>query len=161
MSDATTATATKNDIELLNRSLGGEYFGIAAYQAALGTGLLEDTVRAVAEKFQGDHKQHAQRIQEAITGLGGDPIQTKTWEEYASEFPPPPLKTQADVLEYAASLEKSGAVASVASVAKFSSPELSLLAASIAGVEAMHWSALLGALGENPVPISFIPSPTE
>ncbi len=156
-----TPTDTKKDIEILNGSLGGEYFGIAAYQAAAGTGLLEDAVRAVAEKFQGDHRQHAQRIQEAITALGGDPIKTKTWEEYASEFPPPPLKTQADILHYAASLEQSGAVASVASVAQFSSPELSLLAASIAGVEAMHWSALLGAMGENPVPVSFIPPPTE
>ena len=161
MSDATTGTDTKQDIEILNRSLGGEYFGIAAYQAAMGTGLLEDGVRAVAEKFQGDHKQHAQRIQEAIIGLGGDPIETKTWEQYAAEFPPPPLKTQGDVLNYAVSLERSAAVASVASVAKFSSSELALLAASIAGVEAMHWSALLGALGENPVPVSFIPPPIE
>jgi ferritin-like protein len=161
MSHATTATDTKKDIEILNRSLGGEYFGIAAYQAAVGTGLLEDGVRAVAEKFQGDHRQHAQRIQEAIVSLGGDPIETKTWEEMASEFPPPPLKTQEDVLHYAVSLERSGAIASVASVAELSSPELSQLAASIAGVEAMHWSALLGALGENPVPVSFIPSPSD
>ena len=55
--------------------------------------------------------------------------------------------------------EKSAASASAASVAQFSSPKLALLAASIAGVEAMHWSALLGALGENPVPVSFIPMP--
>ena len=53
---------SKKDIEILNSSLGGEYFGFAAYQAAIGTGLLEDGVRAVAEKFQGDHKQHARRI---------------------------------------------------------------------------------------------------
>jgi len=65
------------------------------------------------------------------------------------------------VLGYAASLEKSGAIGSVASVAQFSAPELAGLAASIAGVEAMHWSALLGALGENPVPVSFIPPPTD
>ncbi len=70
MSDGTTGTDAKKDIEILNRSLGGEYFGIAAYQAAMGTGLLEDGVRAVAENFQGDHRQHAQRIQEAIIGLG-------------------------------------------------------------------------------------------
>ena len=152
---------TKSDIEILNQSLGGEYFGIAAYEAAMGTGLLEEEVRGVAEKFQGDHKQHAQRIQEAIVGLGGDPIKAKTWEAYASEFPPPPLKSQADVLRYAASLENGAASASVASVAKFSSPDLAMLAASIAGVEAMHWSALLGALGENPVPVSFIPLPSE
>ena len=161
MSHASTDTDTRNDIEILNRSLSGEYFGIAAYQAAMGTGLLEDEVHAVAEQFQGDHRQHAQHIQKAITELGGNPIETKTWEQFASEFPPPPLETQADVLRYAASLEESGAIASVASVAKLASPELSLLAASIAGVEAMHWSVLLGALGENPVPVSFIPSPTE
>ncbi len=151
----------KSDIKILNDSLGGEYFGIAAYEAAMGSGLLEDGVRDVAEKFQGDHRQHAQRIQEAIIDLGGEPIKAKTWEQYASEFPPPPLKSQADVLRYAVSLEKSAAIASVASVAELSSPELSLLAASIAGVEAMHWSALLEALGENPVPVSFIPLPSE
>jgi ferritin-like protein len=152
---------SKRDIDILNGSLGGEYFGIAAYEAAMGTGLLEEGVREVAEKFQEDHRQHAQRIREAILGLGGDPIEAKTWEAYASEFPPPPLKSQEDVLRYAASLENSGASASVASVARFSSPELCLLAARIAGVEAMHWSALLGVLGENPVPVSFIPLPEE
>ena len=149
----------KRDIEILNRSLAGEYFGIAAYDAALGSGVLEEGPRGVAEKFQDDHRQHAQRIQDTIVGIGGDPIKSKTWEAYASEFPPPPLKSQTDVLRYAASLEESGAIGSVASVAELSSPELASLAASIAGVEAMHWSALLGALGENPVPVSFIPPP--
>ena len=152
---------TKKDIEILNASLGGEYFGIAAYAAAMGTGLLEEGVSAVAEKFQDDHRQHAQRIQEAIIALGGDPIETKTWEEYAAAYPPPPLTSQADIIRYAASLEQSGASATVASVGEFSSPELARLAASIAGVEAMHWSALLGALGEDPVPVSFIALPSE
>ena len=151
----------KRDIEILNESLGGEYFGIAAYDAAMGTGLLEEGVSAVAKQFQEDHRRHAERIQEAIDRLGGDPIEAKSWEAYASEYPPPPLKNQADVLRYAASLEKSGASGSVAAVAKYSSPDLALLAASIAGVESMHWSTLLGALGENPVPVSFIPLPGE
>ena len=48
-------TDTKRDIEILNGSLGGEYFGIAAYDAAIGTGLLEDGVRDVAKSFQADH----------------------------------------------------------------------------------------------------------
>ncbi len=152
---------SKRDIEILNDHLAGEYFGIAAYDAAMGSGLLEQGVRDVAKQFQEDHRHHAQRILEAITGLRGDPIEAKTWETYASEFPPPSLESQADVLRYAASLEKSGASASAASVAKLSSPELALLIASIAGVEAMHWSTLLGALGENPVPVSFIPLPNE
>ena len=61
---------TKSDLEILNASLGGEYFGIAAYDAAMGTGLLEPGVRDVAQNFQDDHRQHAQRIQEAIDGSG-------------------------------------------------------------------------------------------
>ena len=155
----TVTTDTQKDIDLLNASLGGEYFGIAAYDAAMGSGLLEDGVRAVAQKFQNDHKEHAQRFQTAITKLGGEPVRTKTWDQYASEYPPPPLESQADILRYAASLEESGASASIASVGEFSSPDLARMAASIAGVEAMHWSVLLGALGEDPVPVSAIPLP--
>ena len=152
---------TTNDIKILNASLGGEYFGVAAYQAAMGTGLLEDGVREIAEKFQGDHKQHAQRIHEAIAGLGGDPVESKSSEQYASEFPPPPLNSQVDILRYAASLEGSGASATIASVGDLSCPDLIQLASSIAGVEAMHWSVLLGALGEDPAPVSFIPKLTK
>ena len=77
MSRETTGTDTKKDIEILNRSLGGEYFGITAYQAAMGTGLLEDGVRAVAAKFQGDHKQHAKSIEEAIVRSWGRPDQNE------------------------------------------------------------------------------------
>ena len=87
------------------RFAGGEYFGIAAYEAAMEPACSSLAFAAVAEKFQGDHKQHAQRIHEAILGLGGVPIETKTWDQYASEFPPPPLTSQDDILRYAASLE--------------------------------------------------------
>lgn len=155
--DSYTPRNTQKDVQILNASLGGEYFGIAAYEAAIGSGLLESGVREVAEKFQADHLQHARRIREAILELGDDPIESKTWDQYAAEFPPPPLESQVDVLRYAAYLEKSGAVETVKTVSEFSSSELAQLAASIAGVEAMHWSVLLGALGENPSPVTFIP----
>jgi len=151
---------TQKDVDLLNASLGGEYFGIAAYDAAMGSGLLEDGVRAVAQKFQNDHKEHAERFQAAVIDLGGEPARSKSWDEYAAEFPPPPLENQADILRYAATLEESGASASVASIGEFSSPALAQMVASIAGVEAMHWSVLLGALGDDPVPVSTIPLPS-
>lgn len=156
-----TQTSAASDTEILNGSLRGEYFGIAAYQAAIESGLLEDAVRRVAEQFQADHTQHARRYKEAIQRLAGLPIEPDSWEQYASESPPPPLKSQEDVLRYAAYLERSGASATLATVSKLSSRELAELAASIAGVEAMHWAVLLGALGENPVPVSFIPLPAE
>lgn len=152
---------TMRNIDVLNAELGGEYFGIAAYDAALESGLLDAAVSEVAKKFQSDHKEHAQRLREEIIGAGGDPVESRTWEQYASDYPPPPLESQVDVLRYAASLEKGGASAAVAAVGKLSSPEAAQLVASIAGAEAMHWSVLLGALGENPAPVSFIPLPEQ
>ena len=41
----------KKDLELLNGSLNGEYFGIAAYQAALDSGLLTEGVKSVNSKI--------------------------------------------------------------------------------------------------------------
>src|SRR5262249_27844953 len=59
------------DVDVLNQGLQGEYFGIAAYDAALGTKLLSDKVAVVARGFQADHRAHAQASREAIDGLGG------------------------------------------------------------------------------------------
>ena len=62
------------------------------------------------------------------------------------------------MLRYAAYLESSAAGADVLAVSQLNSPEFRRLVASIAGVEAMHWAVLRGALGENPVPEAFIPT---
>jgi hypothetical protein len=95
-----------HDIDVLNQGLQGEYFGIAAYDAALGTKLLSDKVAGVARQFQADHRAHAQAIREAIERLGGRSDAPKTWAEYAAKYPPPKLTSEADVLRYAASLER-------------------------------------------------------
>ncbi len=147
----------QNDLDLLNRSLSGEFFGIAAYQAALDSGLLEDGVADVAKKFQSDHNGHAELIRGLIEGMGGTPVQPLSAADYAKDYPP--LNSQEDILRYAVTLEKSAASGHLSTVAKFKNPELSETAASILGDEAMHWSVLLGALGENPVPVTFIPLP--
>ena len=147
----------QNDLDLLNRSLGGEYFGIAAYQAALDSGLLEDGVAQVAKKFQSDHSSHAELIRGLIEGNGGTPVEPLAAGDYAKDYPP--LGSQEDILRYAVTLEQSAASGHLSTVAQFKNPELAETAASISGDEAMHWSALLGALGENPVPVTFIPLP--
>lgn len=147
----------QNDLDLLNASLAGEYFGIAAYQAALNSGLLEDKVAAVAKQFQSDHMGHAAKLCELIVGLGGTAIEPLSDAEYAKEYPP--LASQEDILRYAVTLEQSAASGHLSTVAKFNDNKLAELAASISGDEAMHWSVLLGALGENPVPVTFIPLP--
>ena len=106
------------DVDVLNQGLQGEYFGIAAYDAALGTKLLSDKVAVVARGFQADHRAHAQAIREAIERLGGRADAAKTWAEYAAQYPPPKLASEADVLRYAASLERSAAIADTKAVAR-------------------------------------------
>ena len=146
-----------HDVDLLNEGLQGEYFGITAYDAALGTGLLSAKVTTVAKGFQADHRAHAQAIREAIERLGGRSNAAKTWAEYAAQYPPPKLASEADVLRYAASLERSAAIADTKAVAMVQDPALRTLFARIGGVEAMHWALLRSTLGEPPIPDSLLP----
>ena len=145
------------DVDVLNEGLQGEYFGITAYGAALESGLLSDKAAAVARQFQADHRAHAQAIREAIERLGGQTSAAKTWKEYAAMYPPPKLANEGDVLRFAASVERSAAVADTKAVAKLRDPSLRTLFARIGGVEAMHWAVLRSTLGEPPIPDSFLP----
>ncbi len=147
-----------HDVDILNQGLQGEYFGVTTYDAALGSGLLSDKVAAVARHFQADHRAHAQAIREAIERLGGRADAPKTWKEYAAMYPPPELASEADVLRYAASLERSAAVADTKAVATLRDPALRTLFAQIGGVEAMHWALLLSTIGEPPIPGSLLPA---
>jgi Ferritin-like domain len=145
------------DVDVLNQGLQGEYFGITAYDAALESGLLSDRVAAVARQFQADHRAHAQAIGEAIERLGGRASAAKSWKEYAAMYPPPKLASEADVLRYAASLERGAAVADTKAVAELRDPALRTLFARIGGVESMHWALLRSTLGEPPILDSFLP----
>ena len=145
------------DVDVLNQGLQGEHFGIAAYDAALESKLLSDKVATVARQFQADHRAHARAIEEAIARLGGRADAPKTWAEYAAKYPPPKLASETDVLRYAASLERSAAIADTKAVAKLRDPALRTLFARIGGVESMHWALLRSALGEPPIPDSFLP----
>ena len=146
------------DLSILEAALAGEYFGVSAYDAALGLNVLSAGAAQVARNFQSDHRDHATRISDEICALGGQPPATKSWAEYAELYPPPALETEADVLRYAASLERSAAAADANALAELESPELRVLFARIGAVEAMHWAVLLQALGENPVPSSLLPA---
>ncbi len=147
-----------NDVDLLNQGLQGEYFAITAYDAALGSGLLSAKVATVAKAFQADHRAHAQAIGDAIERHRGRASAQKTWKEYAAMYPPPKLASEAEVLQYAASLERSAAVADTKFVAELHDPALRTLVARIGGVESMHWALLRSALGEPPIADSFLPA---
>lgn len=140
------------DVQILNTALGAELEAIAAYQLGAESKLLQKPVLDLAVTFQGHHKEHADVLASTVTKLGGKPVVAKA--KY--DFPVEQLKSQADVLKFAAKLEQGAVSAYLGAVPLFGNRDLSKAAASILGDEAMHWAILRQALGEAPVPSAFM-----
>jgi bacterioferritin (cytochrome b1) len=145
------AASASNDVQVLNTALGLEYEGIAAYRVGAESGLLTQPVLGVAVKFQDHHKKHADLLASTVKKLGGSPVMPKA----RYDFPTGNLKTQEDVLRFAAGLEQGAAQAYYGAVPVFANKDLSAAAASIMADEAMHWAVLRNALGEDPIPTPF------
>jgi len=149
---AANAKSVESDVRVLNTALGAELEAIAAYQVGAESGLLQKPVLDLAVTFQGHHKEHADLLSKTVAKLGGKPVAAKT--KYT--FPVETLKTQADVLRFAASLEKGAVSAYLGAIPVFDNRDLAKAAGSILGDEAMHWAILRNALGEAPVPSAFV-----
>lgn len=141
-----------NDVAILNTALAAELEAIAAYGVGAGSGLLKGAVLTLATTFQGHHKQHADVLAGTVVKLGGKAVTARA--NYT--FPVETLKTQNDVLRFAAGLEKGAVSAYLGAVPLFKDRELAKAAASILGDEAMHWAVLRQAVGEDPVPAAFV-----
>ena len=140
------------DIEILNRALAAEHRAIAAYQVGAESSLLGAAARDLALQFQGHHRAHAALLDKTVAQLGGRPVAAQS----AYAFPVESLHAEADVLRFAAGLERGAVSAYLAAVPEFGNRDLSHAAASILGDEAMHWAVLRHALGEAPVPMAFV-----
>jgi rubrerythrin len=143
-----------SDANILNTALGGEFGAVAAYQLAADSGLLQKPVLEIAMQFQGQHKAHADLLTKTVKTLGGTPAEQKKTADY--KFPVEKLKTQTEVLRFAAGLEQGAASGYLGMVPVLAHRDLAKAVASILGDEAMHWAILRQALGENPVPEPFI-----
>lgn len=144
--------AAESDLRILNTALGAELEAIAAYQVGAESGLLQKPVLDLAVSFQGHHKQHAELLAATIGKLGGRPVDGK--DKYA--FPVDTLKSQSDVLRFAAGLEKGAVSAYLGAIPLFGNRDLAKAAGSILGDEAMHWAVLRQAVGDVPVPDAFV-----
>jgi len=144
--------ATAGDAQILNTALGAELEAIAAYQLGAESKLLQKPTLGLALTFQGHHKEHAELLAKTVEKLGGKPVAAKA--KY--NFPVAQLKTQVDVLRFAAKLEQGAVSAYLSAVALFDNRDLAKAGASILGDEAMHWAILRQALGEVPVPSAFV-----
>jgi len=150
----TALTSNTDDIAILNAALALEFQAIAAYQLGAESNLLQKPVLDLALKFQGHHKAHADALAITIETIGGTAVATKTLAQYA--FPVDQLKSQADVIMFAAGLEKGAASTYLHALSSFHNKRLIKGAGSILGDETMHWAILQNALGLDPVPVAFI-----
>lgn len=139
------------DVQILNAALNAEREAIAAYQVGAESGLLKKDVLKTAVQFQGHHKAHADVLAATIQKLGG----TAGAAPAKYDFPVNKLKTQKDVLDFAAALERGAVTAYAGAIPKFGNRDLAYAAASILSDEAMHWAVLRHALGLDPVPGAF------
>lgn len=149
---AATAAGAATDVQILNTALGAELEAIAAYQVGAESGLLTPPVLSLAVTFQGHHKEHAALLSSTVEKLGGKAVAAKA--KY--NFPLEQLKSQGDVLQFAAQLEQGAVSAYLGAVPLFGNRDLAKAAASILGDEAMHWAVLRQALGQAPVPSAFM-----
>lgn len=97
---------TESDVRILNTALSAELEAIAAYAVGAGSGLLQKPALDLALQFQGHHKEHADALAKTVRKLGGTPAEAR--ERYV--FPTDKLKSQADVLGFAAGLERGEAI---------------------------------------------------
>jgi rubrerythrin len=144
------------DAAVLNTALALEHEGINAYTLGARSNLLEKSVLAVAVKFQDDHKAHRDRLISVLTILGATPVQEKTLAAYAQELEVEKLKSQADVLNFAAGLERGAVNAYLGIIPSFADRSLAKLAGQLAADETGHFIVLTQALGRTlPAPLSF------
>jgi rubrerythrin len=149
---AAAGAADPQDVLILNTALGAELEAIAAYQLGAQSNLLQKPVLDLAVTFQGHHKAHAAVLAKTVEQLGGKPVVAKASYNFSVDQ----LKSQADVLRFAAKLEQGAVSAYLGAVPMFGNRDLAKAAASILGDEAMHWAVLRQALGEAPVPAAFM-----
>ncbi len=145
-----TAEETSGDAQILNAAIALEHEGIAAYQIAATSGLLEPAVVDIGLAFQGHHKGHRDLLIEAVEALGGTAVEAHTLEDYATALDAASLTNQTDVLRLALRLETGAANAYLGLIPSLGN-DYHQIAARMAGDEAFHAAILANALGE-PIP---------
>jgi len=148
--------AAASDAGTLNTALALEHEGINAYTLGAQSNLLQKPVLALAVKFQDDHKAHRDRLIKVIRTLGATPVQEKSLAEYAKDLEVDKLKSQTDVLNFAAGLENGAVNAYLGIIPAFQDRQFAHLAGQLAADETEHFTLLSNALGRPlPAPFSF------
>lgn len=135
------------DVEVIQGALAGEHAGIAAYRIAGGSGLLLPDTLKVALLFKSHHEGHRDALAKLISDIGGTPVAPKSDDDYVSELKLGTLKSQADILSLATTLERGAASGYISQISSIRDSGLSRLFAQISADEMIHWTTLNGMTG--------------
>ena len=162
--DAKSVPAKQNDVKILNNALNYEHQAIWAYSFAAGK--LSDSdvgkaVLALALRNQADHKKHRDVLAFTITKMGGTPIKAKPSYDLSSYIKNREGNVDSDVniAKLALALETDAAIAYTIEAAKFQTPELITVGASIGATESAHAAAIRATFKGLGVNIEIVPAP--
>ncbi|QNA76203.1 ferritin-like domain-containing protein [Streptomyces sp. So13.3] len=147
LSSVRASATTADDIMALQTAASLENLAISVYQTAAGLPFIKDgnkTVAAFIAKTTTQHQAHAKAFNAAATQAGGK-AQTGPDPKYAAVVKEalPTIKTPADVVALAITLEDVAAQTYTKNVGQVSDAQLRKLFASVAPVEAQHRATLL------------------
>jgi len=141
------SSGAAGDVGVMQGALALEHEGIAAYRIAAGSGLLSQGTIAVASIFLGHHEGHRDALEKLIAQAGGKPVEPKSDQEYITALNIGALKSEADVVKFAAGLEQGAANAYVGQVSALKDAKLTRLFSQLGSDEAVHWALLNNAAG--------------
>ncbi|MFC1417968.1 ferritin-like domain-containing protein [Streptacidiphilus cavernicola] len=141
------SAASSDDIMALQTAASLENLAVSVYTTAAGLPFIKNgnkTVAAFITKTTSQHTAHGQAFNSAATQAGGK-AQTAADPKYLAVVKAalPTIKSPADVVKLAITLEDVAAQTYTSYVGKVSDPQLRKLFASVAPVEAQHRSTLL------------------
>ncbi|MBC3839968.1 ferritin-like domain-containing protein [Streptacidiphilus sp. 4-A2] len=141
------AAAASTDIQALQTAASIENLAVSVYTTAAGLPFIKDgnkTVAAFITKTTAQHQAHAQAFNAAATQAGGQ-AQNAPDPKYDAIVKQklPSIKTPADVVSLAITLEDTAAQTYTSYVSKVTDVQLRKLFGSVAPVEAQHRSVLL------------------
>ena len=140
------AADTALDVQILQTAPSLEKLAVETYKAALTLPFIKDgnkVVVAFAETTMMQHDEHKKAFQAQCTKLGGK-VQDMPNPKYAPvvEAAKPNLKTPADVVKLAATLETVARDTYLGSLALFTDVNSRFLMATVMGVETQHLATL-------------------
>jgi hypothetical protein len=146
------AATPQGDAAIVASAIRLENTAVAAYAAAVGSGVLTPQFRRTAALFGRQEAEHAAALTAALRGLGGTPPAGTDAKLLA------PLKrarSQRQVAQFAIELEMMAVAAYYDASKKLQQARLLQTAAQIMSNEGQHLVVLRQALGGNPVPNAF------